>query len=68
MSANGWGQWANYVLKELEENNKEHGEFRAMQSEIAVLKTKAGVWGLAAGSIPALITLTWAVLNKLGVL
>lgn len=37
---------------------------RAMTAEIASLKTKAGVWGLIAGGIPAALTILYLIIDK----
>jgi len=50
---NGWAEWSRYVLKELEDNNKDHKEILVKLNNVevglAVLKAKAGVWGAVAG-------------------
>lgn len=58
---NGWNEWSKFVLKELErlnhcyENlNKTAGR---IQTEIAMLKVKSGIWGAIGGAIPVMIGL-----------
>lgn len=52
---NGWSEWSRYVLKELEDNDKDHKEILAgikkIEIDLATLKAKAGVWGAVAGLI-----------------
>jgi len=46
------------VTKDISTDVKEiHKELQTIQVEIAQLKVKAGIWGLAAGAIPAGITI-----------
>ena len=46
------------VTKEVSTDVKEiRKEIQTVQVEIAQLKVKAGIWGLAAGAIPAAIAL-----------
>lgn len=58
---NGWGEWRRVVLselKDLKEGQKEfRGDVEAIRVEMAILKTKAGVWGMIAGAIPVSIGL-----------
>ena len=53
---NGWEEWRNHVLIELEKNSSQHEKiFEAIKetnTEIATLKVKSGVWGAIAGLIP----------------
>ena len=53
---NGWEEWRNHVLIELEKNSSQHEKiFEAIKetrTEIATLKVKSGVWGAVAGLIP----------------
>ncbi len=37
---------------------------RTMAAEIASLKVQAGVWGLAAGAIPALLTIAYLLIQS----
>ena len=56
---NGWSQWKEHVLKELErfdENQQEMTEaLYKCHIEIAKLQVKSGVWGLIGGMIPVMI-------------
>lgn len=62
MLPNGWNEWSKYVLKELERLNgcyeKLEDHIQKVSTDIAMLKVKAGVWGLIAGMIPAAVALT----------
>jgi hypothetical protein len=56
---NGWGTWANYVLKELERQDEEDKSTKAclteMKIDMATLKVRSGLWGAAGSAIPVLI-------------
>ena len=60
-SADGWDQWAIYVLKELERLNAHYEALRreisAVHTEIATLKAKAGLWGAIGAAVPVLLML-----------
>lgn len=67
-SENGWLQWGKHVLEELKRLNtcydnllKENGKMRV---EIAKLKVKSGIWGLAGGSIPVAIAIILKAMGK----
>lgn len=54
-----WEEWSQFVLNELKRLNgsqeairKEVGDTRI---EIATLKVKAGIWGLAGGAMPVVV-------------
>jgi hypothetical protein len=57
---NGWNEWGKHVLRELERLNDCYDDLKTdvsnVRIEIAMLKIKAGVWGLIGGAIPVLIT------------
>jgi division protein CdvB (Snf7/Vps24/ESCRT-III family) len=71
----GWDQYAKHVLAELQRlssSSEAHAEalndtkmefvkeMQAVRVEIAMLKMKAGVWGLVAGAIPPIcMILLW---------
>lgn len=64
-----WKEWSKYVLKELERLNtcyeRLDDRLDTVASEIAMLRVKAGVWGLAGGIIPlAIIIILWLVKMK----
>ena len=63
---NGWPEWSNYVLKELEHQNKRNdlifNKLDIITAELITLKVKAGVWGAMAGSVPVVIGLIIAYL------
>lgn len=58
---NGWDQWKKLVLSELKDLKSGQAEFRddvqSLRVDMAVLKTKAGVWGALAGAVPVAIGL-----------
>lgn len=60
---NGWDQYQRLVLRELEMNSSSikdlAAEITILRVEIAYLKVKAGVWGLIAGAIPAVLLLVY---------
>jgi hypothetical protein len=66
-SPDEWDKWAIYVLQELERNREEHKEtvvsLRRLENEITALRVRAGVFGLAAGTLPALAVLIWQLLQ-----
>jgi len=74
-TTNGWNEYAKHVLKELERHSawqdRMDEKFAAhqrdmalqhasLQTEIAMLKVKAGVWGAVAGAIPAAVVAFYA--------
>lgn len=64
---NGWGRYEERVLSELidlkndvkalsrEINNLKQDEISKIKVEVAMLKVKSGLWGAAAGFIPAAV-------------
>jgi hypothetical protein len=65
---NGWNEYAKFVIKELERLNENqesmtraHNDHRMetqrgmseLKTDIAMLKLKSGIWGFAAGALPA---------------
>ena len=67
-NGNGWAEWKKLVLFQLERNTSEHRvldrRVSEIQTDIAQLKTKAGVWGALAGAIPVLVALGLWLLNR----
>lgn len=76
---NGWTQYQKLVLAELERNaegikelNEKKDErlkemniqFGEIKIQIAMLKVKAGIWGLMAGMVPVVIALAIESLKK----
>ncbi len=61
----GWDVWAHHVLIELErletENGQKSDDIQNLKIAIAELKIKAGVWGLLAGLLGALIPIVSAI-------
>ena len=68
MPANGWNEYSKMVLKELENNEKDHkimmDKLNKIQVEIAMLKVKSGVWGAIAGAIPVIIAFIFYLLKS----
>jgi hypothetical protein len=56
---NGWNEWSKFVLKELERLNTCYNALDSkvskIQTEIAMLKVKSGVWGAVAGIIAVVV-------------
>ena len=56
---NGWYEWKNHVLLELQRMNKNieclEGKINTMQGQLTMLKIKASLWGTLAGSIPVIV-------------
>lgn len=64
---NGWDEWSKYVLKELERLNscmtQIDDDIKKLSIDIAMLKVKAGVWGVIGGCIPAIAALIYLFLE-----
>ena len=60
-SADGWDQWAVYVIKKLERLDEHYEALRKevgkIHTEIATLKVKAGLWGAIGAAVPVLLML-----------
>ena len=60
---NGWSEWKQRVLYQLEAQGKEIHEMRTsvieLKLELAKLQLKAGVWGAVAGLVPGVSALIW---------
>lgn len=60
-SENGWDQWAKFVLHELERLNINYEALRKevgkIHTEVATLKTKAGLWGAVGAAVTVLLML-----------
>jgi len=58
LDTNGWPEWSRYVLKSIEDLQKEviivQEIVTKTRIDIAQLKVKAGIWGLIGGAIPAI--------------
>ena len=63
---NGWHSWGKHVLAELERLDRCHisaeNQIERLLIEIAVLKVKAGIWGLIGGALPAIAAIVVAIL------
>jgi len=61
-----WQIWSKHVLLELERLHLGQKELKedvaALRTEVAMLKVKSGVWGAAAGLIPAIAAILVALL------
>lgn len=61
--AERWGAYKNLVLAELKRMNTNIETLRegqtSLRQEVAMLKVKSGLWGLAAGALPAAGILAW---------
>lgn len=57
----GWNEWSRHVLAELERLSACYESlninFNKLTTEVAMLKVKAGVWGLVGGGIAVAIGL-----------
>ena len=71
---NDWSQWGRaavlemvanmkHILSELERQNKKiealSEKINLVHTDITMLKVKSGMWGAAAGAIPAIVVLIW---------
>ena len=66
----GWNEWRKYVLITLGkvvtgQDKLEAGQAR-IETKIAVLKVRAGLWGAIAGLIPSTIALIYWLLTRQG--
>jgi hypothetical protein len=71
-----WGEYRRLILQELQRLHDgitdvktridvlHASDLASIKSEIAVLKFKAGVWGLVAGAIPGVAALLYTALHK----
>jgi hypothetical protein len=57
----GWDEWARHVLAELDRHNtaleETNRSLNAINTEITILKMKAGIWGIIGGLLAALTTI-----------
>ena len=57
----GWNEYQKLVLHELQTHTKELDkiqiDMQKIHIQLATLKVKSGIWGLAAGAIPVIVTL-----------
>jgi hypothetical protein len=64
---NDWPEFKRLVLHRLEQQHKDHAEVQAaltaIQVQLATLKARAGVWGAAAGILPALAALLYSLVR-----
>lgn len=68
MPPNSWAEWSKFVLKELERLNSCYKDLDAKVGNIAVdiamLKVKAGLWGLIGGAIPVLLMVGYIIIKN----
>ena len=69
-SANGWNEYQKLVLTELERlddraNNMER-ELNRIKVDLAMLNLKSGIWGFAAGALPAIGALLYYLVKNNG--
>ena len=62
-----WAEWKRLVLSTLEAQTQDikglEAQLGAVQRELVALQIKAGIWGAAAGAIPAIVVLLWRLTN-----
>ena len=62
-STNGWSEYRRLVLHELEKHSSWMGEMDdkidRLRTDISTLKVKSGLWGAAAGIVPAAVAIVW---------
>lgn len=73
---NGWSQYQKLVLAKLESLEDEvketreqiaslsNTEVRNLQIEVAMLKVKSGLWGAAAGFVPAALFVAYELISR----
>lgn len=66
--SNGWTEYQKLVMTSLEQHEKKlesiYEAITDIKVEVGMLKVKAGIWGLAGGAIPAIITIVLLMLKK----
>lgn len=62
-----WEQYQKYVLNELQRHNmlleKISDKLSKVDSEIATLKVKSGLWGMLGATVPLAIAMSFKLLN-----
>ena len=62
-----WEQYQKYVLNELQRHNKllekVSDKLSKVDSEIATLKVKSGLWGMLGATVPLAIAMSFKLLN-----
>lgn len=68
LDSNGWNEWRNHVLAEMERIAENQNELRAdiqkIHLEVEMLKAKSGMWGMVGGLVPAAATLIYWLVKK----
>jgi len=66
---NGWKEWQNHILKELERLSTAIGEIQKdiqnVSISVAKLQVKAGAWGALGGAIAASIPMGMLIIRNL---
>ena len=66
-NSDNWGEWRQHVLLELERLNgcyeRLDGRLGKLNEDMVALKIKSGIWGFAAGSVPALAIILYKVIG-----
>lgn len=61
MTPQTWQEWREHILAELNRLNSSYEaldhKLDALTVQVAMLRVKAGVWGVCAGAVPVLIAL-----------
>ena len=67
MMEDGWIEYRKLILSELESLNRDVKDIKrdigTIKTEIAMLKVKSGLWGFAAGAIPAALAVILTTLS-----
>jgi len=68
VDSNDWPKWSMYVLEELKRQNTCVEHIKKTQNEhsvdLAMLKVRAGIWGLLGGAVPAALMLVYWMLKS----
>ena len=63
-----WNEYQRLVMSKLEALEsgqlRTEGKLAQLQADVAVVKTKAGVWGAIAGALPVSAAILWQALTK----
>ena len=65
---NGWGEWKNLVIHEIERIDEAKTELRQdiqeIKVQLATLQVKSGIWGAIGALIPIVVTVIVYLLTK----
>ncbi len=60
MSTDDWNEYKRLVIQGLEDSRQQHADMlkklNKIETDLATLKVKAGLWGMLAGTVAALTT------------